>query len=501
MSSITATADTVAGNIRIDVEQTVVRDTFTRSVASGWGSANSGQAWTTTGGAAADYSTTGTRGQIALTSVNVARHTQIDGPLADSDQTITLVPGVVATGAPIELGLMSRRDSAANTEYYATASFGLSGVLQIIIRRVIAGTATTLATVTSAIVYTNTTNLRLRFATCGTTLMAKAWVSTVNEPTAWDVTVTDPGILSTATTMATGVRAILTTGNTNTTPVNTQYDDYTVIYGQPVKLFRVTPDSTRTEVRGSPFYTELATSAANTAIATVYDNEAPFDTSLTYELWTLCSSAAVTGSAAVTLSSGSNGWIRDPENPSLNFVLDFSTAQFNTCDATDQITLTDWDARVSRNASGQFDTVNSQRGRFVGAARKKYDSVFHLASKSLTDIDTIYAMFLPGKIVMVSLPASYGWGRPYGSDYISVGDLVENPANTDDYTDPQRTWDVPFRLEYAPADVNEGMTGGNGVGGGGATYDDLAASAIGVSFTALTATGETYQQVAQGVGY
>jgi hypothetical protein len=64
-----------------------------------------------------------------------------------------------------------------------------------------------------------------------------------------------------------------------------------------------------------------------------------------------------------------------------------------------------------------------------------------------------------------------------------------------------RVWDIPFRLSYAPPDTSEGGTGGNGIGGAGATYDDLAASALGLTYNSLTASGETYLQVAQGVGY
>ena len=47
MSTLVATTDPTTGTIRIDIEQTQVRDLFTRVVANGWGSATTGQAWTT----------------------------------------------------------------------------------------------------------------------------------------------------------------------------------------------------------------------------------------------------------------------------------------------------------------------------------------------------------------------------------------------------------------------------------------------------------------------
>jgi hypothetical protein len=124
-----------------------------------------------------------------------------------------------------------------------------------------------------------------------------------------------------------------------------------------------------------------------------------------------------------------------------------------------------------------------------------------LASKSLTDVDDLEALIAPGTVLMLSLPAAYGFGRPYGSDYITVQDVVQAPVDTDDYQTPFRAWELPFMLSPSPPDTNEGMTGSNGIGGGGATYADMTASVIGASYATTTATGLTYQQLAQGVGY
>lgn len=500
MSTLTATADATSGTVRLDVEQTQVRDLFTRVVAGGWGSATTGQAWTvlTTGGpVAGDYSVNGTQGLHTFSSTNTPRLSSVT-TAADADMAawIQVTIPVAALTQPIQPSL-AVRFTDSNNYYFAELSLAPAGTATLKIRRRVLGVETDLTTaLTLGQVHAAGATWNIMIDVCGSQIRAKAWRSTVSQPD-WLLTATNTA-LSTGTSSA--VRSVLATGNTNGSTVFT-YDNFVAWISQPIRLWRVLPDATRTEVRGSPGYTEPPTAAAATGIATFYDNESPFDTSMTYELTSNCNTVVEAVSGAVTLASNGNGWMRDPEDPSKNIVLSFSNLAFNNCTGIGEIALLDWDSRTRRNASGQFDTVNSVRGRFVAMTRKSYDSKFLLASKELTDIDLITALLAPGKIIMVSLPSAYGFGRPYGSDYISVGDLVEIPVNTDNYTDPQRYWDVPFRLEYAPADLSEGMVGGNGIGGGDATYGELAASALGATYGTLAASGETYQQVAQGVGY
>lgn len=499
MATLIATTDPATGTVRIDVEQTILRDLFTRVVASGWGNATTGATWTTSGGAAADYSVTGTRGQVSMNTLNVSRRTQIGANWADTDQYITLIPGVVALGASIDMGLMSRRDSVSNTEYAAMVQFGLLGVATIIIRRNLAGVGLTLTTARLPFTYNAASQVRLRMQTCGKYIRAKAWLSTVSEPQAWNVSVQDPGIPQTATTMQVGTRSILTTGNTNVSPVLVQYDDYVVAYGAPLHLYRVTPDGVETEVRGSPFYTEDPTAATTSAVATMWDNEAPFDVDIFYRLYSDCGTLLVI-SNTVNLASGGDGWLRSPSDPTLNLriVMD---AFFDECVEVDTIVFSGLGAREYANASGIFDIIDDRRPVTVSQIRKNYASELALTSFTLDDVDGLEDIFDAGRILMLSLPTTYGWAhRTYGSDYITCDDITQQVIGVDQQV-TTRMWNIPFRLSYAPVDTDEGGIGGNGIGGGGATYDDLAASVLGTTYNSLTASGETYVQVAQGVGY
>lgn len=497
MSTLLATPDPSTGTVLIDVEQTNVRDLFTRVAASSWGSATTGQAWTNSGGAAGDYSVNGTQGLHTVNTTNVARHSSLTAA-AGTDmyvQTQVTIPALALT-QPIQTAVMARFTNTSNY-YFAEISLApTTNVATLSIKKNVLGVVTTLGSVTLDQVHAAAATWNIVLSVCGQVLKAKGWRSTVTEP-GWNLTVND-GSLFTGT--GAGVRSFLVTGNTNASLAFT-YDNFVVSVGQPVRLWRVTPNGTRTEVRNSPLNTFPATAAAATAIATVWDNEAPFDIVITYVLTSACSTTVEATSGSVTLLSNGNGWIRDPYNPSANVLLTEEGKVFNECDTTRQITFLRWEPREYAAASGIFPIINAERPRTVAMRRKRYESEMFFSSKTLDDMDLFETIFMPGTVLMLSLPAKYGFGRPYNSDYITVIDLTQYPVDTDNYGTPFREWSVPFFLSDAPVDTGEGQTGGNGIGGGGATYAAITASPLGATYATTIASGETYQQLAQGVGY
>jgi hypothetical protein len=495
MATLVATADPTTGTVLIDVSQATLIDTFTRVVAGGWGNATpSGQLWTTSGGAAGDYSVNGTQGLHTVNTTIVGRHSTTTLAVgADMGiQTFVTIP-VLALTQPFSVNTLVRFTSTASN-YFARISIAPTNVATLILGKNVLGVMTPLGTVVLGQTHAAGATWVTKIDVCGSRLRAKAWRNTVLEPD-WLLTANDFG-LTTGTDG--GVRSVLDSGNTNGS-VAFAYDNFFSFVGSGLRLYRVTPDGVRTEVRGSPFNTP--TQNSGNATATIWDNEAPLDVALTYVLTSNCSTTVNATSNSVTLTSSGDGWLRDPTNPSNNIRISFADTQFDECNSTNRVVMTDWDARVYRNASGQFDILNSQRPTTVSMRRKRYDSSMFFASKTLTDVDDLEALIAPGSILLLSLPAQYGFGRPYGSDYITVQDVVQGPVDTDDYQTPFRAWEVPFMLSPEPVDTNEGLTGSNGIGGGGATYADMTASAIGVTYATTTATGETYQQLAQGVGY
>jgi hypothetical protein len=74
----------IGRNTKIRQSKRYAYDAFGRTSSNGWGTADSGQAWSTNGGAAADYSVSGGTGNISNASVNVIRETFFDptGPMS-----------------------------------------------------------------------------------------------------------------------------------------------------------------------------------------------------------------------------------------------------------------------------------------------------------------------------------------------------------------------------------------------------------------------------------
>ena len=212
-------------------------DSFSRTTASGWGTSSSGHAWSLTGGAAADYSTTGTRGLISIGAVNSLRSTYITAlPVESIDRTFTLRIPVLATGASIQVRSAARWDVAANTYYAANLLANTDQTFTLQLLKVVAGVSTTLRTKTiPGLTHAAASDYRLRFKVQGSWLYAKAWLSSATEPTqwtdaAWDTAITAAGSF--------GIRTALTAGNTNTLPVVQQFDADATLHPQTFTVTR-----------------------------------------------------------------------------------------------------------------------------------------------------------------------------------------------------------------------------------------------------------------------
>lgn len=499
MATLVATADPTTGTVRVDIEQTTMRDLFTRVVANSWGNATTGQAWTSTGGVAANFNVNGTQGTHTLTTTNVARISTLTPQLASVDHGMfaqVTVP-VLALTQPIQESVIARFTTTGNY-YFAEVSLApTTNIATLNLRKNVLGVPTTIASVVLDQVHAAGATWNIGIEACGRQIRAKAWRSTVTEP-GWMLTVND-GDLPTGSDV--GTRSFLVTGNTNVSPIMA-WDNAFAYISQPVRLYRVTPDGVRSEVRGSPGFTENPTAAAASATSVFYDNESPFDVDVFYQLVSNCDPVVLLASNTVNLDDGGDGWLRDPVDPSLNLRITIEDF-FDECVDEDVIVFSGLDAREYTNSSGIFDVVQAERPNVVSMIRKNYASTLYLTSFTLDDVDGLEDIFRNGRILLFSLPLTleYGWAtRTYGTDYIAVFDVTQAVIGVDQRV-TTRVWTAPFRLSTQPSDTSEGQTGGNGIGVPGATYDDLAASVIGTTYNSLTAAGFTYFQIAQGTGY
>jgi hypothetical protein len=199
-------------------------DGFSRTVAPGsWGApdvpATSASTWTVAG-TVADMSVSAGVGMIALSVVNTPDRA-FTGSVADSEQYVTAIAPVVATGAGYQVAALARHVDASN--YYRLGiEFGLAGATLIFVTKRVAAVETVVASVAGP-TYAAGQTWRIHASVVGTALKVSGWKDGTPEPPTFSVSTTDAALAAAAPY---GVYAIAKTGNTNVLPVTIQTEDF-----------------------------------------------------------------------------------------------------------------------------------------------------------------------------------------------------------------------------------------------------------------------------------
>lgn len=229
-------SDGVVNDYRV-VVPTVV-DTFTRTVANGWGTADTGQVWSTSGGVAGNYSVGSGHGIHIPTAVNSSRNTVL--PVNVDDATIRAAIRIpqLATGGPLMPALFARRVDGSNM-YLAEVLANSDQTMTARIRRFEAAVGTQLATATLPLTHAAATWYAARWELDGPDMRLKVWTAGAAEPATWSVEAAD----STFASGGAGARSAANTGNTNVNP-ELWYDDLLVDDGFTTTLMTasITPD-------------------------------------------------------------------------------------------------------------------------------------------------------------------------------------------------------------------------------------------------------------------
>lgn len=206
-----------------------IADTFTRTNASAWGTADSGQTWTTGVGG---LSTNGSSGQITFTAANQIRATNILGlDYHDAWVLWDASLSVVSTGASHVIGVLLRSDGTGNNYLWAGMEFGVGGIVQWTIRSVEAANEIIEQQVTQpGLTYTANQKLRCEVQLIGDTLQARAWDAAGSAPDGWACSVQLTQVAGLGGVGA-GFRTWCVSGNTNTLPTVASIDN--VSFAQP----------------------------------------------------------------------------------------------------------------------------------------------------------------------------------------------------------------------------------------------------------------------------
>ena len=183
--SSTANATTPAGT-----GTTYAADTFTRTVAGGWGSADRGGAWS---GTTSAFATTGSTGTISLASATNLSGYLTSVTAGDQEVLVAINVNQFATGGNTDAWVYLRRQDTSNY-YAARLTFTSSKQVLAVFAKTAAGTTTTVGTGTSTLTHVKTDWYWLRAQLSGTTSVSgklRVWKIGTAEPTTWLVNATD----------------------------------------------------------------------------------------------------------------------------------------------------------------------------------------------------------------------------------------------------------------------------------------------------------------------
>ncbi|MCT2591155.1 hypothetical protein LHJ74_14770 [Streptomyces sp. N2-109] len=217
-------------------------DSFGRVVASGWGTADSGQTWVTTG-TPADYAVNGSAGTITLTSApSTTRFAQAPEELGGCEITVTITPSQLATGAEFLPAVLLR--ASGSLYYRCRLLLGTSGSVSLQVTQ----TTTVVATGTTTWTYGAGTALHMRVRIIGHRVMGRVWTDAAPEPCVWHVDATiASGLVEVG---AVGVTGSAFSGNTNISP-SFAYDGFEVVNPQAMTVTRSINGVTKSHTAGT----------------------------------------------------------------------------------------------------------------------------------------------------------------------------------------------------------------------------------------------------------
>ena len=211
-----------------------------------WGTADSGQVWSVSGGTTGtDYSVGSGVGVHTLTTVTTTRRSFFDSEFADFDFQIDVTTSATATGGSLHGGPTGRYIDSSNL-YWARLEFDTANAITLTLRKIVGGSETVLGTEVLGITHTAGTFVSVRFQARGTTFRAKAWPTGGAEPD-WLLTVSDSSITDTDFV---GTRSFAAAANSNVNP-QVQYDNARMRTPQILTVTRSVNGVTKAHVAGA----------------------------------------------------------------------------------------------------------------------------------------------------------------------------------------------------------------------------------------------------------
>ncbi len=219
-TSVTVSAPTTPATV-------FASDVFSRTTTNGWGTADTGGAWTA-GGGTSSFSVTGGSGRI-VGGVGVNRSAMLQSlSQRDVEMVADVSLDLAAKGSGAYVSLLGR-SIATNNDYRLRVRYQSNATLVAYLVRVVNNADTVVAwTNVNGITVAPNDVFRLRFQVSGTTtttLRAKVWRASAPEPAAWLLSGTDATPASLRVAGSAGVLSYLSSSWTGT-PATLRLDNF-----------------------------------------------------------------------------------------------------------------------------------------------------------------------------------------------------------------------------------------------------------------------------------
>ena len=219
------TTGTTTKSITVAAPVALAADAFERTLATGWGTADTGGAWTL-GGVATRWSVSGGMGRVSLNAGDGYTASLSSVSSTDNEFRATVTTDKVPTGGGQYVSLMGRRVSTT-LDYRAKVRFASTGAVAVWLTRNESATETVLTSITvPGLTFAAGDKVQVKLQTYGTaptTMRVKIWKAGTTEPSAWLLTGTD----STTALQAPGSIGLYAylSGSTTNGPVGYGVDD------------------------------------------------------------------------------------------------------------------------------------------------------------------------------------------------------------------------------------------------------------------------------------
>lgn len=407
-------------------------DTYSRVVASGWGTSDDGHTYIVAP-TSNEFSVSGGVGRMSQGTVNVFYEGAIDRGIADADITVSWATSKLAVGAPFTVELAVRRTDIMNL-YAFRCIVNTNQTMSLDMRKRVANVQTIIGSASIATTHAINTQYKMRFQAFGSQLRAKFWAASVSEPVAWNITVTDTTFL---TQTGISLRSALTTGTSNA-PNVISWDNLLEATPTYATVDRTTDGITYTTVRGASTV-GITTGCALERV--VDDYEFPVDELITYRVRSFTSDGLISRSTTcqiqVTLD---DVWFKSIGRPFLNQQI---FCVLNPSPIT----------RTARN--GIFPIVGRSFPVAITDLRMSRMVSLQVVTQTLEQRQDLDLLLASGDPIYVQTPS----GHPLPTMYAVVGDTAEErPVRNRDCDNDWRLWTVPLIEVAAPGPDVVGST-------------------------------------------